>query len=399
MPCPAPSLGAPHPEGIEVSSDPRSPHRRRAALVSDTPSNPEEATHTMTQTPTFTPEELLSTGPVAEPLIANGVRCHGGFDADGLYRSPRTLCRLPAIEAWQAQLSDRGSPLIEIPRNLMPPQYPSATQAKLLVKNAVREPVVRALTVISIVEGFGAMIRDVKVPELRKVFVEPIDGTALDHLTGGLFEAHARDESGYRDEGGHKQMWEAARDAALENPKVPGDVLMRLMGRRGRGGAQQPAFPEIGPELERMLGFMANVLIVEVFAEGTFQWGIDVLSDPEISAAPEVAGGMVRNIQADEKPHVDYLRTALSEVSARTIRTVDDKTISGKTVVDGLLHRILSQVTRNRPSDQREDLREGLAQAISVATNPGALQEEFDALELTWTPPETTGFEPAANGA
>jgi hypothetical protein len=218
-------------------------------------------------------------------------------------------------------------------------------------------------------------------------------------LTGGLFEAHARDESGYRDEGGHKQMWEAARDAALENPKVPGDVLMRLMGRRGRGGAQQPAFPEIGPELERMLGFMANVLIVEVFAEGTFQWGIDVLSDPEISAAPEVAGGMVRNIQADERPHVDYLRTALSEVSARTIRTVDDKTISGKTVVDGLLHRILSQMTRNRPGDQREDLREGLAQAISVATNPGALQEEFDALELPWTPPETTGFEPAANGA
>ena len=55
-----------------------------------------------------------------------------------------------------------------------------------------------------------------EVPELRPLVVEPTEGTALDHLKGGLFEAHARDESGYRDEGGHKQMWEAARDLALE---------------------------------------------------------------------------------------------------------------------------------------------------------------------------------------
>jgi hypothetical protein len=258
---------------------------------------------------------------------------------------------------------------------------------------------VRALTIISIVEGFGAMIRDVKVPDLREVLVEPIDGTALDHLKSGLFEAHARDESGYRDEGGHKQMWEAARDAALEDPQVPGDVLMRLMGRRGRGTRPKPAFPEIGEPLERMLGFMANVLVVEVFAEGTFQWGIDVLSDPEVSAAPEVAGGMVRNIQADEKPHVEYLRTALSEVRARTIRSVDGRQIAGRVVIDGLLHRMLSQLTRNRQNDQREDVRQGLAAAMQTAANPRALREEFDSLDAPWTPPEKTGFEPTPHAA
>ena len=32
----------------------------------------------------FTPEELLDSGPYAEPLIAGEVRCHGGFDADGI---------------------------------------------------------------------------------------------------------------------------------------------------------------------------------------------------------------------------------------------------------------------------------------------------------------------------
>lgn len=39
----------------------------------------------------FTQDELLASHPCAEPLIAGGVRCHGGFDADGHYISPRTL--------------------------------------------------------------------------------------------------------------------------------------------------------------------------------------------------------------------------------------------------------------------------------------------------------------------
>ena len=353
----------------------------------------------MEQKRTYTTEEILSSQAYDEPLIANDVRCHGGFDSDGIYRSPRTLFRTPAIEAWQARLDEEGAALIEILPSLMPPQYPSADQAKLLLRNGIREPLVRSLTIISIVEGFGAMIRDVNVPDLKKLIVEPIEGTALDHLERGLFEAHARDESGYRDEGGHKQMWEAARDAALENPDIPGDVLMRLMGRRGGAKRPGPAFPEIGEAAERMLGFMTNVLVVEVIAEETFRWGIDVLSDPEVSAAPEVAGAMVRNIQADEKPHVDYLRTALSEVAARTLNTVDGKQIAGKTVIDGLLHRTLSQMLRNRPSDQRDDVRDGLRQAMQSAQNPAALQDDFDALEPVWTAPEKTGFEPASLGA
>ena len=164
----------------------------------------------------YTNDEILAGGDYAEPLIANEVRCHGGFTADGAYRSPRTLHRTPAINAWKSRLASEGHELIDVPRGFVPPQYPNIPQAKLLLKNGVREPVVRALTIISIVEGFGAMIRDVRVPKLDALFVENLEGTALSHLRLGLFEAHARDESGYREEGGHKQMWEAARDEALE---------------------------------------------------------------------------------------------------------------------------------------------------------------------------------------
>jgi hypothetical protein len=345
----------------------------------------------------YTAEELLDSGSYEAPLVAGGVRCHGGFEADGSYRSPRTLHRAPAIRAWQGSLEREGASLVDIPRTLMPPQFPNVAQAKLLLQNGVRDPIVRALTIISIVEGFGAVIRDVKVPDLGEVVVEPIEGTALAHLGKGLFEAHARDESGYRDEGGHKQMWEAARDLALENPKIPGDVLMRMMGRRGQRQKAKRPYPQLDETLERMLQMMAQVLVVEVFAEGTFEWGVALLSDPDVSAESEAAGTMVRHIQSDESPHVEYLRTALSEVRARTLRTVDGGTMAGRDVVDGMLHRILGEMTRSRPREQRSNLREDLTNALAEAGKPDSLVEEFDALESVWTPPERTGFEPAAD--
>ena len=343
----------------------------------------------------FSREELLEGGPYAEPLFANGVRCHGGFDADGGYRSPRTLHRGPAIRAWQAELAREGHALIEVDRALMPPQYPNVAQSRLLLRHGVRDPVVRTLTIVSIVEGFGAIIRDVVVPDLASLVVEPIEGTALAHLRAGLFEAHARDESGYRDEGGHKQMWEAARDLALESPRVPGDVLMRMMRRGARDGRREPRFPRIDPALERMLATMAQVLAVEVFAMGTFAWGEELLSDPEVSAAPERAAAIVRYIRSDESPHVEYLRTALSELRARTLRSVDGGTLPGREVVDGLLHRILAHLSSDRPRQQRSDVREGLEEAIRRAGRPAGLLEEFDALESRWNPPARTGFEAA----
>ncbi len=52
------------------------------------------------------------------------------------------------------------------------------------------------------------------------------------HLDRGLYEAHARDEAGYEDEGGHRQMWWAARDIAFEDP-VTEDETVRMLERLG----------------------------------------------------------------------------------------------------------------------------------------------------------------------
>lgn len=348
---------------------------------------------------TYTPDELLSTEPGLSPLVAGGVRCHGGFDTEGSYRSPRTLHRAGAIAAWKARLAGEGTPLLEVSRDLIPPQFPNVAQSKLLLREGIRDPLVRGLTTISIVEGFGAIIRDVALPDLRALVREPIDGTALAHLGEGLFEAHARDEAGHRDEGGHKQMWEAARDLALENPKIPGDVLMRMMGRRAQQPKRARAFPQIDEKLEGLVGTMVNVLVVEIFAESVFSWGLALLSDPDVSAEPEKAGAMVSYIRADENPHVEYLRTALSELRARTIRTVDGGEIAGRAVVDRMLHRTLRAFTRDRPREQRDEARESLLASLSAASHPDRVREEFDALESAWTPPAKTGFEPPAEPA
>ena len=61
----------------------------------------------------YSAEELLSSQDFKQPLVANGVRCHGGFDEDGVYRSPRTLFRGPAIAAWQNQLTRDGHELFD----------------------------------------------------------------------------------------------------------------------------------------------------------------------------------------------------------------------------------------------------------------------------------------------
>src|ERR1035437_2340649 len=192
----------------------------------------------------FSKEEILANVATREPLIVNGVKCHGGFDADGHYRSPRTAFRVPAIKAWQKQhVATSGTPLFEIPADTIAPQVPNVAQVKFILRSGVREPMVRWLSEIAIVEGFGAMIRELPVPPLASFIREETAGTAIAHLTGGLFEAHARDEAGWTEEGGHRQMWDAARDAAFSNPAISPEIYTSIISRRGAGqtGALFPA--------------------------------------------------------------------------------------------------------------------------------------------------------------
>ena len=137
------------------------------------------------------------------------------------------------------------------------------------------------------------MIRELPVPPLNTFIREDTAGTALAHLTSGLFEAHARDEAGWTEEGGHRQMWDAARDAALSNPAISPEIYADHH-RAARRGQPAAMFPELGEPVERLIRFMANVLAIEVFAASTFAWAEEILSDPEVSDAPDDAANLVR---------------------------------------------------------------------------------------------------------
>jgi hypothetical protein len=334
----------------------------------------------------YAEEALLSDPIYDEPLIAGGVRCHGGF-IDGKYVSPRTLVRGPAVAAWKQRLREQEHPLIYVPRKFIPPQYPSYEQSKLLLLEGVRDPMVRALTTISIVEGFGAMIRDVPVPDLRKALKEDLTGTALAHLSGGLFEAHARDEAGHRDQGGHKQMWEAARDLALDKPEIPGDVLLRMMSGPPRR-RPEPLFPDLPQHVEALISAMANVMVVEIFAFDVFKWGERLLGDPEVSSKPREAGAMVSYIRADETPHVEYLRTALSEIRCRTLLTREGREIPGREVVDRLFERQLEGIASTRPRETRDRVRAEVRDALGDRPGAGDLVRRFESLDSGWTFPK-----------
>jgi hypothetical protein len=297
----------------------------------------------------FTEAELLADLTVAEPLIAGGVRCHGGFDEDGRYVSPRTRFRLPAIAAWGEQNSARFSTeLIDVPLEWWERSFPNVAQARFLIRAGVPEPLMATLTRIGTVEGFGANIRLLQPKDLQRHFVEDIGGTAIDHLGQGLFEAHGRDEAGWDEEAGHKDMWFAARDIAFERSCEELDIeamLARMGFGAGRPGVEAARLlpGDVPAELEMMVSLMVRVLFIEISAFHTFAWAEAFMSDADLVAGDGEAARLVSFIRADESPHVGYLRTALTEMRDRTWRGEGGRTYAGADMVGRIWDPLLAQ--------------------------------------------------------
>jgi hypothetical protein len=287
----------------------------------------------------FTEAELLADPAVSEPLIAGGVRCHGGFDETGSYVSPRTKFRTAAIAAWGEQNCERfGTELIDVPLERWEKTFPSVEQARFLIRAGVPEPLMAALTRIGTVEGYGANIRLLEPGDLQCNFAEDIKGTAIDHLGRGLFEAHGRDEAGWDEAAGHQDMWFAARDIAFDRPSADIDITAMLermgIGRSGSGAVTERRLPDDVPaDLEVMLTLMIRVLFIEISAFHTFAWAEEWMSDRELVAGDGEAARLVSYSRADETPHVGYLRTAISEMRDRTWVGSSGRTYAGTEMV------------------------------------------------------------------
>jgi hypothetical protein len=301
---------------------------------------------------TYDEPELLASHDYEAPLIAGGVRCHGGFDVDGTYVSPRTKHRVPAIEAWQAKhVAEFGTDILHVPLDTWPENYPNVAQARHLLVNGVRDPLIATLTRIGTVEGYGANIRLLQPGDLQPHFAEDIAGTAIDHLGKGLFEAHGRDEAGWEEEAGHKDMWFAARDVAFDGAvsQVDIEAMLVRMGFGQPGGAGSinltgRTLPDdIDHDVELMCSIMIKVLLIEVQAFHTFAWAEDWLADRQLVAGEGRAAELVSHIRADETPHVGYLKTALTEMRDRTWIGTTGKKHKGIEMIGTLWDRGLEQ--------------------------------------------------------
>ena len=313
----------------------------------------------------YSREEILADPDYTSRIRRGDVLFHGGLDADGRYLSPRSRHRAEAIENWTAALAATGAPTeVMTKEQLRREFFPTVAQAKLLLRNGVKNSMTRILTLIGITEGFGNDgLRPLPPLELRRFFKESIDGTCLDHLYRGLLEAHGNDEAGRGDESGHDGMWYAIRDEALGDPEITPDMYENLPiapppGYSGPAKAAPEAigtseltqrlFPTLDPLFEIELTVFTQLLAIELSAYTTFAWAREVLSDPECSLAAEWAPWMVECVQQDEDLHVGYLQCVLSEARARTMIDAEGRELSGREVVEAISAKILRTQSGDR---------------------------------------------------
>ena len=293
----------------------------------------------MSTTLNFEAAQLMASHDYVRSLEAAGHRLHGGFDGQGVYHSPRTLHRWPAVRAWQQALVARGWPLIDASRSLLAGgHFPNVEQQALLLSWGCGQTLWNSLTVTGVVEARGRMLAQFPAPDFQALVEQDIQGTTLAHLGSGLFKAHGFDEGGDPDsgQGGHDVMWFAARDLlfgpdAWPMPEVPPSLARPQTGR---------LLPMLDAPFEAAIVMMMNVLMIEVRAEAFFSFCLQVMRDPrnftDRRAAADEAARMVEFIREDEQIHVAYLQTALSELRSFTLKTLDGRRIPGDRLLDPL---------------------------------------------------------------
>jgi hypothetical protein len=332
----------------------------------------------------YATEEILADHAYVRPNLFGTRRLHGGYDAEGVYRSPRTLKRWPAIEAWQESLARRGGELVDVStRILRAPHYPNLAQMKLLLANGVTLPLWNNLTITGIIEGRGRMLATIEAPDFQPLVEEDLSDMSLAHLNRGLFVAHGLDEGGQAAQceiGAHDQMWYVVRDLVLGENAHP---IPEIPERGGRPGGEGREVLEVPAPHEALIKQLMNVLLIEIRAERSFAFNIALMRDPEVftdrRAKADQAAGIVDQIRQDEASHVAYLQLFVSELRQLHFKTAQGP-IEGKSFIDPVWARIVAWNADNVPRTQARATHELVAQCLAKRTDGPALLAKFDAL-------------------
>ena len=330
----------------------------------------------------YTRDELMADHAYARPHLVAGRRMHGGFLADGTYVPPRTAVRQPAVDAWTEALRARGGDWLDADASLLEGvRLPNVEQQRVLLRNGLGEPFWNNLTIIGKIEAKGRLLADITFPDLQDVIVEDISEMAIGHLNEGLLVAHGIDEGGQPDQGigGHDEMWFVARDLAFgegAHPDVePADAIARPDDER--------RIPELRGDIEGLVSFLANLLLIEFRAELGFSESQAVLRTQELwgerAGKAEEAAEIIGRIRTDEEIHVSSLRLYLGEIRSCTFRTVDGGTIAGAEVIDRFWDDLVKWAVVEKPALEAEQQRRGLEERIAQHPEAARVLAEFDA--------------------
>ena len=330
---------------------------------------------------TYTRDELMAEHDYAEPHVIDGRRMHGGFLADGTYTPPRTKLRGPAIDAWSAALRSRGGDLFDADASLLTGvRVPTVDQQRVLLRNDLGESFWNSLTIIGKIEAKGRLLAEVTFPDLQDVIVEDISEMAIGHLNEGLLVAHGLDEGGQPEAGvgGHDEMWFAARDLAFGAGAFPDVEPPENIGRPDT----ERRIPELPGEIEGVLSFLANLLLIEFRAELGFSETQAILRTPDLFAGrraeAEEAAEIIGRIRIDEEIHVTSLRLYLGEIRSCTFRTVDGGTIGGAEVIDRFWDDLVRWATVEQPKLAAAQQREVLVDRIRQHPESDRVLDEFE---------------------
>ena len=328
-------------------------------------------------------DELMRDHDFASLHVVDGHRLHGGFLADGTYQPPRALVREAAFDAWEAQLASRGGAPLDADSSLLEgTRIPTVGQQRVLLRNGLGQTFWNDLTITGKIEARGRVLAEIDFPDLAPAIVDDISEMAIGHLSKGLLIAHGYDEGGQPDIGigGHDVMWFVARDLAFgadeyDDVEPPDSISRPDPGTR--------FCPEIGVETERLVSFLANLLIIEFRAEIGFRDTQDVLRTPDLftdrRSGAEQAADIVERIRTDEAIHVRSLCLYLGEMQSVTFRTNDGGTIAGSELIDRFWDGLVRWATVEQPALNADRQRAEIVERISRSDDQIRILSEFDA--------------------
>ena len=332
----------------------------------------------------YSREELLSNHDYVRPQEEAGYRLHGGFDAEGQYRSPRTRLRWPAVRAWAGALEERGFPLVDATTRLLSRgAYPNQAQQKFLLDAGMGQTLWNSLTITGVVEARGGFLAQMDCPDFQTIIAQNITDTCTGHLGRGLLNAHGHDEAGDRErgEGGHDTMWFAVRDLlfgkdAYPSPEEPGRLARPEPGR---------LMPQVPPEHEQLILLLMNVLMIEVRAESAFRFYIDLARDPALfrdrRAEADHAAVLIERIREDEQIHVAYLQAAVSELRSFTFKSGTGAPVAGRDFIDPVWNGLVRYHSVTVLEQQRDMTRTAIVERLGALPDGEKRIAAFDALE------------------